>query len=380
VKDVSFLRRIKLSGYIQAQFQHADTAGIKTYAGGDFPAASDNRFTVRQGRLKVSYEGENSQFVLQMNATERGVALKDAYLKFSEPWTKWLSFTAGVFIRPFGYEETFSSSLRESPERTRMLQSLFPGERDIGGMLSLQPPSKYKVHLLKLDAGVVNGAGLSLEFDGHKDFFACLSATESSNEKKLNYRAGVSYYLGGVRYLNDTLFSMNGKCFTAEIDSSEGSQIANRRYIGADAEVSYKFKSGTVILRAEIIQGIQSGTSFSNSSFTKTPDKYVYERKFIGAYVYLVQGFFRDKHQLVVKYDFLDPNSGVEGSEMQMGCGFGAADILYYTIGFGYIWNVNRNLKFVAYYDLVKNETAARIGITKDLEDNVLTLRAQFKF
>ncbi len=379
VKDVSFLKKIKLSGYVHAQFQHADTAGIKSFAGGDFPAASNNRFSVRRGRLKVAYEGENSQYVFQIDATERGVSIKDAYLKFSEPWTKWLSLTAGVFVRPFGYELTYSSSQRESPERTRMLQTLFPGERDIGGMLSIQPPSKYKAHLLKLDAGVLNGAGLNLEFDGHKDFFARLSATESSSEKKLNYRAGVSYYLGGVRQTNDTLYKMNGNCFATEIDSSEGNHISDRMYLGADAEVSHKFKFGTTLLRGEVIQGTQSGTSSSNTSFTKAPDKFVYERKFIGAYVYLVQGFFKDKHQLAVKYDFLDPNMDVKGSEMQPNCKLGSTDLLYHTIGFGYIWNVNKNLKFVAYYDLVKNETASNIGIAKDLKDNVFTLRAQVK-
>src|SRR6185295_8963672 len=94
MSDLALLKKLKFTGYIQVQYQHADEEGIRTFAGGDFPTHAQNRFTVRRGRLKLVYEGDVTQVTLQIDATERGVVLKDAFLKLSEPWTKWLSLTA----------------------------------------------------------------------------------------------------------------------------------------------------------------------------------------------------------------------------------------------------------------------------------------------
>lgn len=380
MNELEVLKRFKISGYAQVQFQHADTAGVKTFAGGDFPSDVQNRFTVRRGRLKFSYNGDVTQVVFQIDATERGVNIKDAYLKLSDPWIKWMSLTAGLFVRPFGYELLYSSSQRESPERARMIQVLFPGERDVGAMVSIQPPADNKLHLLKLDGGFVNGAGPNLEFDGRMDAFGRLSVTEASEQKKFNYRAGFSFYVGGVEQTTDTLFKMEEKCFEPDIDSSSNARYSKRTYIGADAEASHKSKLGSTILRAEFAQGSQSATKSLNTSFTRQPVSNVYERKFYGVILYLIQGFFKDKHQLVVKYDLFDPNMDVKGADMQAACGVSSTDLMYHTVGFGYIWNANKFLKLMAYYDLVKNETAEGLGITKDIKDNILTLRAQVKF
>src|SRR5688500_18262588 len=72
-KDVDVMKRLKFSGYIQAQFQDADSAGIRSFEGGDFPTGSDKRFMIRRGRLKASYTANITEIVLQLDATERGV-------------------------------------------------------------------------------------------------------------------------------------------------------------------------------------------------------------------------------------------------------------------------------------------------------------------
>jgi phosphate-selective porin len=46
----------------------------------------------------------------------------------------------------------------------------------------------------------------------------------------------------------------------------------------------------------------------------------------------------------------------------------------------GYNVRIAANVKLMAYYEFVKNETTQLTGYTRDLPDNVLTLRAQFKF
>src|ERR1041384_3897762 len=59
------MSRLKLSGYIQAQFQVADSNGAASFAGGNFASNVDKRFMVRRGRLKATYDGNLSQYVLQ---------------------------------------------------------------------------------------------------------------------------------------------------------------------------------------------------------------------------------------------------------------------------------------------------------------------------
>jgi len=133
------LKKIKISGYIQAQFQSAETDGAKSFAGGDFPVNTHNRFMIRRGRIKFNYDNDLTQYVLQLDATEKGVALKDAYVSIKDPWLRTFGLTGGVFDRPFGFEISYSSSMRESPERSRLFQTLFPGERDLGAKIEIKP-------------------------------------------------------------------------------------------------------------------------------------------------------------------------------------------------------------------------------------------------
>jgi hypothetical protein len=144
-KTLQTFERIKFSGYIQAQYQIADTLGAKSYNGGDFATNSAQRFMVRRGYFKVSYTGNLANYVLQLNVTEKGVYIRDAYFVMKDPWLKAFSLTGGVFYRPFGYELSYSASLRESPELARVTQVLMPGERDLGASISFQMPQSSKM-------------------------------------------------------------------------------------------------------------------------------------------------------------------------------------------------------------------------------------------
>jgi len=84
--DLSLLKNLKISGYIQFQGQFADSSGIASYAGGNFPAHTDKRFQVRRGRLKFAYSANAwSQFVAQFDITENGFKTKDAYANLPIP-------------------------------------------------------------------------------------------------------------------------------------------------------------------------------------------------------------------------------------------------------------------------------------------------------
>src|SRR5688572_13019855 len=46
---------LKISGYIQPQFQIAEEKGVKSYSGGDFAENVSNRFMLRRGRVRFDY-------------------------------------------------------------------------------------------------------------------------------------------------------------------------------------------------------------------------------------------------------------------------------------------------------------------------------------
>ena len=84
--EVDVIKRIKISGYIQAQYQVTDSAGSRGFAGGDFPTGVDKRFQLRRARLKVQYDSplndkgfSTSQYVFQIDATQNGLTIRHVF-------------------------------------------------------------------------------------------------------------------------------------------------------------------------------------------------------------------------------------------------------------------------------------------------------------
>ena len=227
------LKRLKISGYIQPQYVSRDDAA--------------DQFSVRRGRVKFVYQmAPTSRFVLQPDISSSGVTLKDGYAELIEPWTSWKhTLTAGQFTWPFGFELLYSSSQREMPERTLVVRTLFPGERDRGAMVSASAPSgrfDYRIAL-------VNGSGAA--------------SPDTDDEKDLVGRAGLS--VGPVR---------------GGISAYRGSD--DKRREGFD--VQWNTPVDGLRLRAEYIQGIENGEDVA------------------GWYVYAIQDA-GTRHQFVVRAD-----------------------------------------------------------------------------
>lgn len=396
--DVDFLKKLKISGYIQAQWQMTDTAGgPAAFAGGNFPAASDNRFKLRRGRIKFLYGDDFNQFVMQFDVTEGGFATKDIYLKLTDPFVKSFSIYGGVFNRPFGYEIAYSSKDRESPERARFTQTLFPGERDLGAQLTFNPPKTSRFNYIHLDMGLFTGNGVNAEFDSKKDFISHLWMSRNTKSEKIKYGLGVSFYQGGILQGNKYIYTMGDvaagvKGFVIDSATTNKNSFANRQYIGFDGQFSIETPAGISTLRGEYVFGTQPGSTTTSTSPTNTVPNYdTYIRQFNAFYVYFVQNILQSKHQVVVKYDVYDPNTEISGTDINGTINgtktrLTATDIKYSTIGLGYIYRFNNNLKITAYYDLVSNEKTGIMGTTginnfnKDIKDNVLTIRIQYKF
>jgi hypothetical protein len=391
--------RIRISGYIQPQYQIADTAGAKSFEGGDFSQFSNNRFMLRRGRIRfdyVRYTKQNDasvQFVFQFDGTERGVFIRDFWGRvFDHKW-QLFSGTVGMFARPFGFETNLSSADRESPERGRMNQILMKTERDLGMMISFEPRKRKNfLQYIKYDIGIFNGQGLTAttDFDSKKDIITRFSLKSVPLNKKMFLSAGVSYLHGGVRQNSKYRASVqNENAVNLFVNDSLGykaGSTAPRTYMGADAQLKIKHGWGATEFRAEFISGTQTSTSSNtetpgtNSADTTQTNVY-YVRKFSGAYFYFLQNIINKDNQLILKYDWYDPNTLVKGSEIGLkSSNLKAAEIKYSTFGIGFLHHFNENMKVVLYYDFVKNERTGLTGYTRDVKDNVLTTRVQFRF
>lgn len=397
-EDFTIFKKLKVSGYIQAQFQNADSAGAPSFAGGDFAPNADNRFLLRRGRIKFNYDNRLTQYVLQFDANQTEIRTKEAYVKITEPWLQAISLQMGIFDLPFGYEVPYSSGSLESPERGRMSQTILNNENDIGGMLTFQMPKTSMLNFLKVEAAIVNGTtGKASDFDSKKDFVGRISINKSSKSEKIKYGVGASLYNGGIResnqYIYTSVSSENGTTWF-NIDSSFTNKggVSKRQYRGIDAQVSFDFPFGITTLKAEYIEGIQPGSSSSSKSpsaalsdaskYAHTAD--TYNRRFNGAYFYFIQNIFQTKSQIVIKYDWYDPNTKASGDQLgSSGSKLGLADLKFSTLGFGYNYKWDNNVKISFYYDKVTNEKSKNLvakGYWKDIPDNVFTLRFQYKF
>jgi hypothetical protein len=412
---VAGLAKLKVGGYVQAQWQHLDSIGGPVLAGGNMPVNTDRRLQVRRARLKTTYDAGTSKYILEIEAlpggitpaglTASGVALKDVEILLLEPWLKTFSLDFGVMDRPFGFEVSYSSSLIETPERSRFENNFFSGEKDLGVALGIDPGADMGfLKYLNFKGGLYTGTGGMSptfdEIDREMDFIGRLGFKAPMPDIGLDIDGGFSAYLGQVEDASDTAFDVSGKGFTA----STGHRLKtfDRQVFGVDAQLYYDLPViGGTSLRAEYEWGQMPGTSgsakpyapttavgpFSNAAATAAGAPNLYMRNVAGWYITWVQNL-GSRFQGVLRYDMYDPNTDVEGKDIGVAAnkGLGVADIGINTLGYGLIYHWSGNLKFTAFYDMVMNEEvngAAAGGLAawkKDLNDNLFTFRAQVKF
>ncbi len=330
---VDALNRMKLSGYIQAQYVN-DESSVNSLSG----AATRNKdqFSVRRARVKFTYQfAKTSRFVLQPDISSSGVTLKDGYVEYTEPWTQWHhTLTAGQFNWPFGFEIGYSSSDREMPERSRVIRTLFPGERDRGVQLSglgMQDRFNYKV-------AIVNGTGTSQSFDYNK-------------RKDLVGRVGGAFGpldLGVSVYRGSDLVSIAG--------NTAGVEFTKRRE-GVDFQLVTPVPGLGV--RGEYIRGKQPPAAGVSAAQALAADVE-------GYYLYVIENL-GTRNQFVLRYDSYDPDTGNDLANV-------AANAKVSTLGGSYIFHWDANSKVMLAYEKPKTH-----GFT-DPDDNVLTVRYQYKF
>lgn len=416
--DLYKLTKIKISGYIQAQWLHSENPSI-------YP---DNFFMLRRARVKVAYEPVSGvAFVLQPDFLPGNITLKDAYVQVNDPWMKTFSLWAGQFNRP-NYEVEYSSGSREIAERSLVIRTLYPGERALGAKLEIAPPSlplRFQLAVLNGNDNLIIGdaAGTNVnpsnrDYDVYKDLMARITyGFKFGNFGGINI--GAHGYYGGVKAASST--TLNGDYSVNTTAANIGEKIG-RNWFGAEAQLyldllggltikgEYLFGQnaftgayGTSTVTGSPVISMSGDTLFQTTTITKTiTNKPNITRNFSGYYVYLIKNIGK-KHQIAVRYDYFDPNTDLKGDEIGVKkynagidpettteSGFdngvvtttvnrtetastlssGTADIAYGTISLAWNYYFSDNIRLMVNYDIPMNE---KTGKKADGTGNVTT-------
>lgn len=374
------LAKIKISGYIQAQFEAFDYQDHIGPGTSTKVSPVTNTFSIRRARLKFTYEAvEGVKFVLQPEFAFDKVTLKDAFVRLNDRWMNTFALTVGQFDRP-NYEVEYSSSSLESIERTRMSTILYPGERDLGAKIEADFDTQYKFPL-KLQLAVLNGnfnlgttTNQLKDVDSNKDVMARAVYSLKLPNKGLGIDFGAHGYFGTTQILaqttSPTVFSdVNNNPFTPIV----GDKL-DKKWFGGEMQIYYDFLGG-MALKGEYISGTISAATV-NAAISNSTFAYNRVRDFKGFYTQLIKNV-GTKNQLCVRYDAFDPNKHLSGNSVTT-----SGDLKYSTWVFSWHYYFDDNIKITAGYTLPINETSTIVGgdYLKDKTDNTFTLRFQAKF
>lgn len=364
---------------MQPQFQIVESKEAPTISGGSFEPNTNNRLIIRRGRFKTTFNTKNTKYALGLNATERGVQLDEIYIVYILPFLKTFSITTGIFDCPFGHEIGYSSRKVEAAERSRIFKILCPGEKDLGIMLQIAPGGSDLLNSFALDVGIFNGTGpYTRDFENRKDFIAHLYFHQSAFSDIIKYRLGVSLLQGVFDNQRTNHYEWNNGF---DLVSNDSLARAIRSFKGIDAELSVKWLLGNTQLRGEYAFGQQSRTLYSNVTPSLAPITEAVTRNFTGGYLQFLHSFPKSKIQLVVKFDWMDPNAKISGDNIGLLPNTGMADIKYYTIGYGINYHCNSNLKVLVFFENITNESSIHVPeFIDDLQDDLFTLRLQYQF
>lgn len=379
-KDISGLKKIKISGYIQGQWDFYDKSPN---------VVPNNTFFLKNAVIKTIYKATDGvKFVLQPSFIPGTLLIKEAYAVLNDPWLNIFSLSVGQFYR-LNYEVELSSSTIEVPERSRIIKAIYPKESEVGAKLDI----KYKNIPLAFEFAIINGNYLTgleqKDNDNSKDLMSRLVYTLKLPNQKLGIDLGVHSYYGSVK-TNVSKYILNSDNSLDSVNNI--GDVLYKKWIGAEARVYWDFLGG-IALKAEYIVGQNAflGTSTNSStlsggttpiytngtitttgqtSATKTvitPNKV---RSFSGYYLYLIKNINK-KNQFVVKYDNYDPNTKLSGDKADK------SNMYYNTVTLAWQHYFDDNIKITLGYEMPFNE---HNSTTQDILDNTFTFRIQAKF
>jgi hypothetical protein len=170
ISDVSKLKKIKFSGYVQARYEYDQSTASTFNASG----ASNNKngFFVRRARIKLAANPTKQTLIVIQPDFTQSVTTKDAFVSYTFGDDPLIAPTVslGQYLWPFGFEVMQSTSVRETPEPALVVQKLFPGDYDQGLKFSSKASGRFT-----WDAAIMNGTGANTkDNNSQKDILARL--------------------------------------------------------------------------------------------------------------------------------------------------------------------------------------------------------------
>ncbi len=357
--DLGKLNKIKVSGYVQAQWESYGNDLVKTND-------PNNTFYIRRARIKFTYEAlDGVKFVIQPDFSTGNLSLKDAYAVVNIPKLKDFTLWAGQFNRP-DYEVEYSSSQREVLERSRVIRAIYPGEREIGVKLEyIGSTIPLKFQLMALNGNFTGSQ--AKDVDSRKDIMGRLVYSIKLPGAGIGIDLGPSLYYGGNRAkTNPYILQSDGIA-----DSVNVGDYLDKKWFGGEIQVFADILGGLAI-KGEYITGTNSSASIIASTATRAqkqadPNKL---NNFSGYYIYFIKNV-GPKNQFVAKYDFYDPNTKLSGDAAGKGP-------YYKTVTLAWQYYLNDNIRLTLNYEMPENEINATTP--NDLKDNTLGIRIQAKF
>jgi phosphate-selective porin len=338
---VDKLSKLKFSGYVQGRYGWLEAT--------DYTNAKNTArqgFFIRRGRLKASYDSGVGKFVMQLDATQSGVSLKEAYGEFDVPMVKNLTVGVGQVLLPFGYDVGVrSSSDLDLLERMQAARSFLNGEYDRGIVVS------YAKGPIAFRGGVFNGNGVDggqYDNDNLKDVVGRLSFDLGM------ITGGVSGWFGKERVYQDVLSGTTVVIAAGDYD---------RTRLGVDLQAYLDLLPvGGTAIKGELITGktaINASLTSQNIGETGT-----------GWAVLLTQNVGMND-VVAVRYDTFDPRTGLDD-------GAGGRSTAVWSFGLHHY--LNDAVKLSAVYDLPQYVKVPTAGASKDPKASAFTVQLQAKF
>jgi len=407
--DLSKLTKIKVSGYMQAQYQYFENPSLQP----------NNYFSLRRARVKFTYEAADGvKFVLTPEFVPGNLSVKDAYVVLNDRWTKSFSLWAGKFNRP-NYEVEYSSSQREVAERSTIIRTLYPGERAIGAKLEYNPvnlPLHVQLAVLNGADGItVNSAsGTNLNPTENKDF---------DNYKDIMVRATYNLQLGSFGGLDfgahgyfGSLKSNSLKTLSSDYSTIKDVKFGDavkRNWVGGEFQL-FADVLGGLSIKGEYLAGKNASIGFKDVPAAGTtaavPGVANFQNNFAGYYLYFIKNLGK-KNQFAFRYDYYDPNTDITGKDVTItkfttadattlkSKVSGKSDLATTTFSLALHHYFDDNLRISLNYDIVQNEKVGTadaltedytkadgtkvlkgFDYSKNVNNNLLTLRIQAKF
>lgn len=367
--DRDNMKKIKISGYLQMNWEQTESEsgfGVDPYDAAD---EIKSRFRLRRARVKFTYSESFGRMVVQADFGNTKLELKDAYLEFDEPWLRMFSLRMGVFNRP-NYEVEYSSSQRESVERSAVIRALYPGERDLGAMLTLAPEDLFTFQFAAFNNTHLGTYTQSNPNYGSEPLYFMTRLTKSLTLGEIGLDLGAHARFGNTRLnTNRVIESDSPTSGSGSVVDSTTYAVGDgvgRNWYGFEMQLYYDFLGGMKIL-GEYIMG-----SDVNQLSSATPPASARLRDFSGWYVMLVKNIGTD-FQFAAKYDVYTPNTAIENENINT-----TSELERSTLGLGLHNYTFENVRLTFWYEM--NTWATNTKYSADPKDNLLTFRAQYKF